>query len=35
MAVQGGDQIQLKFYVVTGLDVRLPEAVLTFSLIAV
>ena len=35
MAVRGGDQIQLKFYVVIGLDVRLPEAVLIFSLIAV
>ena len=31
----GGEQDQLKFYVLIGLDVRLPEVVLIFSMIAV
>ena len=35
MSVRGGEQIQLKFYVVIGLDVRLPEVVSIFNLIAV
>ena len=35
MFVRGGEQIQLKFYVVIGLDVRLPWVDLIFSFIAV
>ena len=30
MSVRGGEQIQLKFYVEIGLDVKLPEVFLIF-----